>query len=367
MKTFDALVIGAGPAGSTAAALLARAGWSVALAEQASFPRDKVCGGFISAATRPVLEQLGITREFEAMAGPEVRRVALFTSKSQFAAAIPAPGRAIRRSSFDALLLDRAARYGVRVYQPRKVSSVEEIPARTVIAAHGSWLPGRLLTQIRHGTSRASDLFGFKAQFRDSALPGDLMPLICFPGGYGGLVACAKGLVTLSFCVRRDALRACRRRFPDSSAGDAVFAHVGASCEPLRAAMTRASRQGPWLAAGPIRPGLRALHRGNGFLVGNAAAEAHPAIAEGIGMAMQSAALLSNALLHLGPHEAAIEYGRRWRRHFNVRMRASRLIAHAAMSPRAVRLMEDALRFAPGLLPYCASLSGKGFAWQETL
>ena len=52
----DALIIGAGPAGSSAARLLARGGWSVALVEKTEFPRRKVCCEFISAATMPVLE-----------------------------------------------------------------------------------------------------------------------------------------------------------------------------------------------------------------------------------------------------------------------------------------------------------------------
>src|SRR6188508_1021455 len=45
MERFDVLVIGAGPAGSTAAHRLARAGASVLLADKATFPRDKPCGG----------------------------------------------------------------------------------------------------------------------------------------------------------------------------------------------------------------------------------------------------------------------------------------------------------------------------------
>ena len=49
----DALIVGAGPAGSAAARLLAQAGWSVALVEKAEFPRRKVCGEFISATTIP--------------------------------------------------------------------------------------------------------------------------------------------------------------------------------------------------------------------------------------------------------------------------------------------------------------------------
>src|SRR5690349_19918246 len=45
--TYDALVIGGGPGGATAALLLARAGWNVVLAEKTAFPRSKVCGEFI--------------------------------------------------------------------------------------------------------------------------------------------------------------------------------------------------------------------------------------------------------------------------------------------------------------------------------
>ena len=73
---FDACVIGSGPAGATAALVLARAGWSVALVEKAVFPRRKVCGEFISAATLTVLEACGVAKDFLALAGPPVRRVA---------------------------------------------------------------------------------------------------------------------------------------------------------------------------------------------------------------------------------------------------------------------------------------------------
>ena len=46
-RRFDALVVGAGPAGSIAALVLARAGASVALLDKAQFPRDKACGDFV--------------------------------------------------------------------------------------------------------------------------------------------------------------------------------------------------------------------------------------------------------------------------------------------------------------------------------
>src|SRR5580704_6165585 len=74
-STFDALVIGGGPGGATAALLLAKAGWSVGLVEKVSFPRRKVCGEFLSATNLPLLRHLGLAESFLELAGPDVRQV----------------------------------------------------------------------------------------------------------------------------------------------------------------------------------------------------------------------------------------------------------------------------------------------------
>jgi len=57
VERFDVVVVGAGPAGSTAAYRLARAGARVALLERATFPRDKPCGGGLT--LRAVMTGLG--------------------------------------------------------------------------------------------------------------------------------------------------------------------------------------------------------------------------------------------------------------------------------------------------------------------
>ena len=56
----DVLVAGAGPAGSAAAALLARAGHRVRLVDRAAFPRDKACSEYMSPEAVRILDRLGV-------------------------------------------------------------------------------------------------------------------------------------------------------------------------------------------------------------------------------------------------------------------------------------------------------------------
>src|SRR5471032_1542529 len=81
-RMLDALIVGAGPAGSAAARLLAQAGWSVALVEKSEFPRRKVCGELISAPTMPVLEACGVRQAFVAAAGPPVTHIGLYAGQT---------------------------------------------------------------------------------------------------------------------------------------------------------------------------------------------------------------------------------------------------------------------------------------------
>jgi flavin-dependent dehydrogenase len=385
--TFDALVIGGGPAGSTAALLLARAGWSVGVVEKASFPRRKVCGEFLSATNLPLLRHLGLAESFLELAGPDVRRVGLFARDRMIVAEMPRLrdgvhgwGRALGREHLDTVLLATATAQGASVWQPwnlvecekveeehylcqilcGKTRATRELRARVVIAAHGSWEAGQLRTQPGRRAARPSDLFGFKAHFLDAQLPTGLMPLLTFPGGYGGMVHSDHGRVSLSCCVRRDQLDACRRVAGASSAGEAVLLHMKASCSPLRDVLNGAVLEDDWRSAGPIRPGVRSTNHEGVFLAGNAAGEAHPVVAEGISMAMQSAWLLAGHLVRTPiVAEARTAYAAQWRRTFAPRIYAASLIAHWAMRPAAVRLTLPLLQAFPAMLTEGARTSGK--------
>ena len=389
---FDAIILGGGPGGATAALLLAHAGWSVALIERARFPRRKVCGEYLSVTNLPLFRRLGLAEDFLNLAGPPVQSVGLFARETMLSAPMPrrsatpeARGRALGREMLDTMLLARAGSAGARVWQPwlatrlvkqgdvflceatnRETRAVKLLRAKMVIAAHGSWEPGALPTQPTRGAPRSRDLLGFKAHFRDCSLAAGLMPLLVFPGGYGGMVHTNDGRVSLSCCIRRDALERARRASRSRSAAEAMWEHLSRSCRGAREALAGARLDGGWLSTGPIRPGIRPRCSEGVMVVGNAAGEAHPIIAEGISMAMQSAWLLcdrlareKHPLLNASLREVGRDYSRAWRRTFAPRMRVAACFAHLAMRPAAVGLLLPLLRLFPTALTLGAGWSGK--------
>lgn len=393
---YDVVILGAGPSGATAAVLLAQAGWRVAIVEKAKFPRRKVCGEFISGTTWSLLRQLGVADPLMEIAGPVVRRVGVYAGDAMVTAQLAAPtdkaadgGRAIGREHLDSLLLKRAAEAGADVLQPFALASFVEnvdgyvcniidkssreeraLSSRLIVAAHGSWESGAMPTQNFRRSQRISDLFGFKAHFLKSTLPSDLMPLLAFPGGYGGMVHSDGGRVSLSCCIRRDQLEKCRQQYPNVNAGTAVLAHIKSSCKGVSEALSSASLDGAWLSSGPLRTGIHTFGHDGIFTVGNAAAEAHPIVAEGISMAIQSAFLLSeqlNAWRARGDPTFSNQalksmrhnYEIAWRNNFSRRIRLAAIFAHLFMRPLTSHIVTRWLERFPRLLTEGARWSGK--------
>ena len=152
----------------------------------------------------------------------------------------------------------------------------------------------RLIPRPPH---RGSDLFGFKASFVHATLPQGLLPVLSFPGGYGGMVLAEDRRLTLAGCIRRDTLIGWRDQLPATSAGAAFESYVRACCSGVRAILESSLRSGPWYSIGPLGLQVRLHKRDRLFRVGNAAGETHPLIGEGMSMALQSAFLLTGCLI----------------------------------------------------------------------
>jgi len=107
----DVIVIGAGPAGSLAAVLLARAGMSVLLVERRRFPRAKVCGGCLNAQALAVLGRAGLDARVRALGAAPLDRLQLHHRGRHAAIGLPA-GLAVSRAALDLALADAAAEAG---------------------------------------------------------------------------------------------------------------------------------------------------------------------------------------------------------------------------------------------------------------
>ena len=274
----EVLVIGGGPGGATVSLLLVRWAGRSSCWSRSGSPVRKVCGGYLSATSLPLLDAIGIGDRFRDLAGPEVRQVGLFAASSRVVTDLPRPsacgnqwGRALSREHLDEVLLRTASSEGVDVRQPWVVEGLErqgdeylcraravetpegrDIRAAIVIAAHGSWDPGTLPTQPERIRGRPGDLIGFSAHYRDADLPAGLMPLLAFKGGYGGMAHCDDGRVSLSCCIRRDCLEGIPRG-PGRGAGESVLDHILEWCPAVRPVLDRA-RARRALAVGGAHP-----------------------------------------------------------------------------------------------------------------
>ncbi|MBF9133489.1 geranylgeranyl reductase family protein [Plantactinospora sp. S1510] len=146
METVDVAVVGAGPAGASAALAARRAGADVLLLDRADFPRDKACGDGIAAHALDVLAELGVS---DAVAGyrpvPALRLVA--PGGGQVARELPRPAYTVPRRVFDARLVAAALAAGARLRR-HTVRRVEcraglvvldgTLAARAVVGADGA-------------------------------------------------------------------------------------------------------------------------------------------------------------------------------------------------------------------------------------
>lgn len=161
---FDVLVVGAGPAGSTAALVLARGGARVALVDKAAFPRDKACGDLIGPRGTQLLDDLGLEIDTAEVRGDMVvvgstgRRVRLpvFPGHRYPDRALLAP-----RASFDDALRDAAAREGAVLREGRAVDPISD--GSSVVGftlSGGSRIRADAIIGADGATSRVADAAG---------------------------------------------------------------------------------------------------------------------------------------------------------------------------------------------------------------
>ena len=313
----DVLVVGAGPAGSTTAALLAREGWQVTLLDRAAFPRDKACSEYMSPAAVRVLDRLGVVADLERagampLAGTIVTADGGAQLHGRFAEARPAPARptglSVSRRILDARLVDAARAAGAEVVERATVEELlydggavrgalvrdaggsrAALHARLVVGADGL----RSLVARRLGARRQGPLrrVAFVAHVAGVPGLGASAEMHVGASGYVGINPIGGGIANVALVVPAREARAAAGRAVDFFL-ERVDAFAGVRGRIGRDQIVRAV-----LVTGPFAARASRVVADGALLVGDAADFFDPFTGEGICSALRGAEL---AAAHVG-------------------------------------------------------------------
>ena len=298
-RHWDVIVVGAGPAGSLTAGLLARTGLAVLLVEQANLPRGKVCGCCLNGSALNTLAAAGLGDLAAACGAVPLTRLRLAASGGM--AEVALTGVALSREALDVALAraavtagahflprTRAALGGVvdggRTLLLHQGDATTETRAAVVVAADG--LGGKLLA--RAGVAEAPPDCGARLgagvvldQGPAFYEPG-IVFMACGAGGYVGLVRLEDGRLDLAAALDAAVVR--------GGVGGAACRVLQAAGFPVPAGLATA----PWRGTMPLTRRARrlaALERI--FIVGDAAGYVEPFTGEGMAWALAGGAALA--------------------------------------------------------------------------
>jgi flavin-dependent dehydrogenase len=313
--TYDAIIIGAGPAGSSVSALLAREGLRALLLEKSRFPREKLCGEFVTPNCLNVFSRLGVREQIFEAGAKIIDQWTLFAPDGR-GVEVPmewiADGHrhaiGISRARMDMILLECAKEAGVDVREGFHVSprllrengttfiegnadgeTVERFSAPVVIDASGR--NGVFSKQIAQRTSLlgGSRLFGCKVHLRAVEGMRGIGELFFYSDGYGGMCDVENDRTNLCFITTEATLR--EAKGDREKLLDLTMRSNPAARRRLRDAVV----DGEWVGTGPITYGRR-RHLPGVISIGDAGAFIDPFTGSGILLALGSAELAAEVI-----------------------------------------------------------------------
>ncbi|MEX2218857.1 MAG: FAD-dependent monooxygenase [Phycisphaerales bacterium] len=362
-RPWDAVIIGAGPAGSVAAAGLAHAGRRVLLLDRSRFPRWKVCGCTLNAGGVAVVRRLlaaapGAIRtcpldHVELASGPARARLPL------------AGSAAVSREDLDAALVRCAIDAGADFLDEARAAAVSPAPhhaqvilgddnasrtlsARLVLVAGGlcglelPGLPAPRLSRTRVGLGATLDAPPFLR-------PGAVSMTIG-RRGYVGAVLLPDGRTNLAAAISP---RLIREAGPAAAAA-CILESAGHEWAPLALAAR-------WRGTAPLTRTRRRVAAGRILLLGDAAGYIEPFTGEGITWALRCGDAAAGIAARILAGEAdATAWQRWWARDIRPAHRRCALVAFALRAGPLTRLAVRALGAAPRAAAPLASIFGSG-------
>jgi len=358
---YDLIVIGGGPAGSSAAITAAQAGVKVLLLERGRYPRHKVCGEFVSAESLGLLsELLGNRGKASLTDAVPISHARVFLDDRTLESPINPPAGSIARYDLDAALWRAAIENGVEGHlqtSAQKINGIGPFSVSTangafeslaVINAAGRW--SNLTAPAKENGAIREKWVGLKGHFSETAA-AQSVDLYFFPGGYCGVQPVnllgpeneesKGGRINLCAMVRADTA---------STLLDVFWLHPqlrerSRDWQPLSDPVTTAP-----LFFRPPRPAEQ-----NVLMVGDSAGFVDPFVGDGISLALRSGALAAKSLApcfseKISVVRAADVYRKSYEQTLLPVFRASSTIRKLLALPRFLRgplisLLESSPRF----------------------
>jgi flavin-dependent dehydrogenase len=341
---YDLIVVGAGPAGSACAITAARAGAKVLLLEKDHFPRQKVCGEFISPESLGLLHGFLQDGRFQSCARVASSRI--YLDNKIVALPVSPAAQSIPRFDLDPALFGAAQNAGATGCEGGAVGEVQRdevfhvrtlnssYSARAVVNATGRW------SKLTQSDIVGKDTWiGLKAHFTEPS-PPQTVDLYFFPGGYCGVTPVGPDSVNACAMVRADAAHTLEdvfvkepRLFQRSRAWQPLFSTVTTSPLYFREPETESDGM---------------------FLAGDAAGFIDPFAGDGISLALQSGTLAAQSIvpfLHgsCSLEQAHQQYHAAYQKRFAPAFRNAARLRSALAAPKWIR--SAALTFAamPGV------------------
>jgi flavin-dependent dehydrogenase len=314
----DVLVIGGGPAGATAAALLAERGYRVKLLEKARHPRFHI-GESLLPANLPLLERLGVAEQVRAIGmekwgaefvSPWDGRRQEFQFANAWDKSLPLAYQ-VRRSEFDEILLRRAGALGAEVIEECRARDVEfgaegatvhaehadgrreSIRATTVVDASGrdTLLGNRLAQKQRNKKHDSAAMYAhFKGARRDPGRREGNITIHWFDHGWFWFIPLPDGATSIGAVVWPRYMKT--RTVPLKE----FFLATIALCPPLAERLSEASLMSEVEATGNYSYECRRTHGKHYFLIGDAFTFIDPVFSSGVMLAMNGGKAAADAI-----------------------------------------------------------------------
>jgi flavin-dependent dehydrogenase len=341
---YDLIVVGAGPAGSACAITAARAAAKVLLLEKDYFPRQKVCGEFVSPESLGMLH--GFLEDDRFQSCPRVVSSRIFLDNKTLVIPVSPAAQSIPRFDLDPALFAAAQSAGATACEGVSVVEVKQdmifyvrtaentYSARAVVNATGRWSK---LTQF--DVAGKEKWIGLKAHFTEPS-PPQTVDLYFFSGGYCGVTPVGTNSVNACAMVRADAAHTLQDVFTK----EPHLYQRSRAWQPLFAAVTTS----------PLYFREPETESDGMFLAGDAAGFIDPFAGDGISLALQSGTLAAQSIVPLLRGTTSLELARQqyraaYHKRFAPAFRNAGRLRGALAAPRWVR--NAALGFAaiPGV------------------